>query len=109
MSSDEEPDELVDLNTVDEQMEDEYKRLMDVNAEMIQRATVTVRKLLRMAARCDEMAERYRAAATLVYVTASQLTMNAGDLLSAEFGIEVTEVEPGEIDDDSEDEDEEDE
>lgn len=103
MALNEEPEEIVDLDTVDEEIEQRYKDLMELNAGMQERAADQARALLRSADLFDEMSERARAAATLMYVTAQQLTQNAGDLLTSEFGLDIQHAEGP---DDSEDDDE---
>ena len=80
-------DELIDPYAVDEEGELLFSDLMDINAEMQERAARRARELNAAAEVYEELAMRSRAQAVLEAATALQLSRQTGDLIQTEFGI----------------------
>lgn len=77
-----------------EEMIDEFGGLMDWNQRMQRGAARSARRLIRMADNYDIMGERCRDLATVLIVTAQQLSDQATDLLVAEFDVQVVKTNP---------------
>lgn len=98
------PEEIIDLDTIDEEILDRHTQLIEENSRMQKGARSRAHKMLRLAVEYDEMAQQCREIATLHVLTATQLSERVADLIAGEFDLEIVEM-----DDDEDEEDEDDE
>lgn len=96
-------DEIIDLDTVDQEIKERHDQLIEENAEMVRHARSRAHKMLRAAEKFEQMASNCREIAALHVLSARQLSEGLADLLSGEFDIEVMEADG---DEEEEDEDE---
>jgi hypothetical protein len=89
--------EEMDVESIQAEMVDELSGIMDWNQRMQRSAVRSARKLLATADNYDALGRRCRDLATMMIVTAQQLSDQAANLVVAEFDVEVVKVNPDNI------------
>ena len=100
-------DDKVDLETVDEEISERHRLLIEANTEMVLKARRRAAKSFATAERLEEMAALQREVGAMNVMAASQLSDIVGDMIAGEFDIEYMSNDTDEDDEEDTDDDDE--
>lgn len=86
-------DELVDLDTVDDELADRHADLIDQNSRMVKSARSRAKKMFDLADKFDMMADNCREIGALHIMSMRQLSETLADMINGEFDIDILSTE----------------